>query len=98
MDQGQKKLARLHAIVEGRVQGVNFRYYTVRTAERLGVTGWVANRRDGRVETVSEGSEEALKSMLAYLRQGPPSATVTNVNTQWSAATGEFAEFRVRYL
>ena len=98
MAQEQEKLARLHAIVEGRVQGVNFRYYTVRAAQRLGVTGWVANRYDGRVETIIEGPDEILKEMLAFLHKGSPSAIVTKVSVQWGAATGEFTEFKVRYL
>ena len=50
MEKKLKSEARLHAIVHGRVQGVNFRYYTVRTAQRLGLTGWVANRWEGTVE------------------------------------------------
>ena len=98
MDQGQEKLARLHAIVEGRVQGVNFRYYTTRTAQRLDVTGWVANRQDGRVETIAEGPEDALQQLLDFLHEGPPSAIVTSVDAQWSAGTGAFTDFKVRYL
>lgn len=90
--------ARLHAVVEGRVQGVNFRYYTVRTARRLGVTGWVANRWDGTVETVAEGPRAALESFLAFLHEGSPAAHVTRVNFRWEQPTGEFTDFTVRYL
>jgi len=90
--------ARLHAVVHGRVQGVNFRYYTVRTAQQLGLTGWVANRRDGTVETVAEGSREALHEFRAFLRRGSPSAFVHQVQDEWEVPTGEFKRFGVRYI
>jgi len=89
---------RLHAIVEGRVQGVNFRYYTNLTARRLGLAGWVANRWDGTVEAVAEGPRGQLEQLLEFLHRGPPSANVINVNAEWLKASGEFTEFGVRYL
>lgn len=89
---------RLHAVVHGRVQGVGFRYSTVRTAQELDLTGWVANRRNGTVETVAEGPRKALWEFVSFLRQGPPSAMVTDVDTKWKPSTDEFAGFRVRYL
>ena len=90
--------ARLHAVVRGRVQGVSFRYYTIRTAQRLDLTGWVANRWDGGVETVAEGSREALDEFRAFLHRGSPSAFVQQVDDKWETPTGEFARFGVRYL
>ena len=89
---------RLHVIVSGIVQGVNFRYYANRQAESLGLTGWVANRWDGTVEVVAEGVRPAVQSLLDWLHHGPPSATVTGVQVEWEKATGEFTAFRVRYL
>ena len=90
--------ARLRATVRGRVQGVSFRYYTAREAERLGLTGWVANRWDGAVETVAEGSREALNRFQAFLRRGSPSAFVQQVDERWEEPTGEFERFQVRHL
>jgi acylphosphatase len=90
--------ARLHAVVHGRVQGVNFRYHTSRTAQSLGLTGWVANRWDGAVETVAEGKRQSLEEFLAFLHRGSPSAAVLCVDTTWKPASGEFEYFRVRYL
>lgn len=98
VDERQGEQVRLHATVEGVVQGVNFRYYTVRKAHLLGLTGWVANRWDGRVETVAEGPRRALEEFLAFLREGPPSAVVTGVVPRWEKATGEFSDFTVKYL
>ena len=89
---------RLHAVVSGIVQGVNFRYYTQRQADSLGVTGWVANRWDGSVEVVAEGTRAQLDDLRDWLGQGPPSATVTGIQADWEKATGEFSGFQVRYL
>lgn len=89
--------ARLHANVHGRVQGVNFRYYTQRRAIELGLTGYVRNLWDGTVEVVAEGPRPILEELLAFLRVGPRSAFVTQVDIQWSAPTGQFSRFEVRY-
>jgi len=98
MGKESKPEARLHAVVHGYVQGVNFRYYTVRTAQYLNLTGWVANRWDGSVETVAEGQREALNGFLAFLHRGSPSSVVRRVDAEWETPSGEFAGFRVRYL
>lgn len=92
------RAARLHVIVQGVVQGVNFRYYTQRQADVLGVNGWVANRWDGTVEVVAEGPRAALDALLDWLHHGPPSAQVDEAHADWEPATGEFDGFRVRYL
>ncbi|MGQ9598616.1 MAG: acylphosphatase [Anaerolineae bacterium] len=88
---------RLRAIVHGRVQGVNFRYYTLQQARNLGLTGYVRNRWDGTVEVVAEGVRANVEELLAFLHVGPRSAFVTQVDVQWSAATHEFSRFEVRY-
>ncbi|MFQ6100630.1 MAG: acylphosphatase [Anaerolineae bacterium] len=98
MEEKAKPEARLHAVVQGRVQGVNFRYYTVRTAQRLGLTGWVANRWNGTVETVAEGSREALNEFWAFLHRGSPSSFVQQVDAEWESPSGEFGRFGVRYI
>jgi acylphosphatase len=66
-------------LVEGEVHGVGFRYFTVATARRLGVRGWVRNLPDGRVEALCEGTDDQVKEFEAALRQGPPAGIVTNV-------------------
>lgn len=97
MDKDAVPNARLRAIVDGRVQGVNFRYYTQRRATELGLTGYVRNRWDGTVEAVAEGPQPQLEGLLAFLRVGPRSAFVTEVDIEWMAPTGEFRRFEVRY-
>ncbi len=90
--------ARLHAIIHGHVQGVNFRYYTRREAQSLGLVGWVANRRDGTVEAVAEGEREALETFLDFLHRGPTAARVDRVQFDWSQNQNQFSRFQVRYL
>lgn len=87
-------MKRMHLVVSGRVQGVAFRFSTVREASRLGLTGWVTNLGSGEVEVLAKGAEARLKALEAWCRQGPPHAVVTGVASSCSEATGEFAGFR----
>jgi acylphosphatase len=66
----------LRLVIHGRVQGVWFRGWTQREAQARGLNGWVRNRRDGTVEAMFEGSEDAVASMVEACRAGPPSARV----------------------
>lgn len=81
-------------LVRGRVQGVGFRYATVRAAQRFGVTGWVRNRRDGSVEAIVHGTVEAVEAIVAWARRGPDSAIVESLEVV--EAEGEFASFETR--
>ena len=90
-------VVRAHVLVSGTVQGVFFRFETRRLAWRLGVAGWVKNRRDGQVESVFEGEREVVERMVEFCRHGPSGARVTNVEVRWEAPTGEFEGFNVRY-
>lgn len=87
----------LHAIVHGRVQGVNFRYYTQLNAQALKLTGWVRNRPDGTVEVMAEGPRTALEQLLAFLGEGPSHARVDRVDVGWLPASGRFSQFQVVY-
>jgi acylphosphatase len=91
----KKSIERLQATVFGRVQGVSFRFYTRDTAAELGLTGWVANRYDGGVEVVAEGSRAALDQLLEFLHQGPPMARVDQVQHEFLPATREFKRFTI---
>ncbi len=81
--------------MHGRVQGVGFRQSTVYAAQRLGLTGWVANLRNGNVRVVAEGGEAILQRFLRWLHEGPPMAHVSFIDVEWSDATGEFDSFDV---
>lgn len=88
-------IVRAHVLISGRVQGVYFRDSTRTRAIDLGVTGWVRNRRDGRVEAVFEGDEPAVRKIVEWCHKGPPGAWVVNVETSWEPPTGEFADFQI---
>jgi acylphosphatase len=85
------------AIVHGYVQGVGFRYFTVRRANLLGLKGYVRNRRDGTVEAVAEGPRELVDQLLEDLRRGPAGSYVERVEVQELAVTGSFDRFQVRF-
>lgn len=89
-------LARLHAIVRGRVQGVFFRAHTRHWALDLNLGGFVRNRADGAVEIVAEGEKDALETLRDRLRKGPAEAWVQEMDLQWESPTGEYWTFEVR--
>ncbi|HEX6387354.1 MAG TPA: acylphosphatase [Anaerolineae bacterium] len=91
-------MRRLEATIYGRVQGVSFRYYTQREAQRHRLTGWVANKPDGTVKVIAEGPENELEQLLDFLCRGPTMARVDRVDVDWKEATGEFTRFDVRWL
>jgi acylphosphatase len=72
-------MASKRIFVSGRVQGVSYRDWVVRTAQRSGITGWVRNLKDGRVEIFAAGEDAALDALLEGARQGPPLARVDHV-------------------
>jgi acylphosphatase len=88
---------RAHVFVSGRVQGVFFRSETRREARRHGISGWVRNLRDDRVEAVFEGEEENVKKLLEFCRRGPPGSKVTNTQATWESYSGEFRDFEIVY-
>lgn len=83
-------------IVHGQVQGVFFRHTTKRVAEKLGVTGWVKNVDDNKVEIVAEGEEDKLKELITWCHQGPPMAQVNKVDVKWLESFEGFDGFSIR--
>ena len=91
------KIAR-HYFVSGSVQGVGFRYFAQDEAERLGLSGFVRNLRDGRVEVYAIGSAEKLSRLRLLLERGPRGAMVQNVAEQRAEVDAQFAgEFSITY-
>ena len=88
---------RAHVCISGRVQGVFYRYITRDRAEQLGLTGWVRNTSDGKVEAIFEGEETAIKDMIVWCHKGPRSADVSDVTVEYQKFLGEFEDFCITY-
>lgn len=88
---------RVHVFISGRVQGVFFRASAKDEAKRLGLTGWVRNMPDGRVEAVFEGDEGLVESMISWCRKGSSYSRVDDVEVTTKECRGEFSDFGVRY-
>jgi acylphosphatase len=82
-------------LISGRVQGVGFRWFTRDAAAREGVSGWVKNLPDGRVEALVEGDTEAVTRVERALRRGPPGARITTVNVENELPAGSYYGFEV---
>jgi acylphosphatase len=92
----RRAVERLEATVRGTVQGVGFRWFVVREASGLGLTGWARNEADGSVRVVAEGEAGALSALESCLRAGPPGAKVRDLEAARGPATGDFKSFRIR--
>lgn len=90
--------ARVHIFVSGRVQGIFFRENTKKKAQKLGVTGWVQNLVDGRVEAVFEGEKEKVEEMIKWAKRGPIWAKVNSIEVEWQEYKGEFDDFEIKYI
>lgn len=90
-------IIRLHAVVSGRVQGVYFRDFTVKEANRLCLSGWVQNLADGSVATEVQGEETDVQQLVAWLHQGSPMSRVSGVRTSARPVVPEETGFVVRY-
>jgi acylphosphatase len=81
--------------IKGRVQGVSFRYWTLRQAERLGLTGWVRNEDDGSVLALISGPQTAVLTMVERFWKGPSAASVSSVEMEPAALAETPAGFRI---
>jgi acylphosphatase len=97
MAEHREDTIRAEVLISGRVQGVWFRGTTCEEARGLGLTGWVRNRWDGKVEAVFEGPRTKVQQMVAWCYRGPRSAQVESVDVKWKQATGEFSTFSVAH-
>ncbi len=90
-------MKRVRIEVDGYVQGVGFRWFAARLAERFHLAGWVCNKPDGGVETVVEGEDASVNEYIASLRRGPSSATVTDLRLFEEDFGGEFDRFAIKF-
>ena len=86
---------RAHVLVTGMVQGVFFRAATAKLAQKLGLTGWVRNLDDGRVEAVFEGEKKDVDEAVEFCKHGPPGAHVEAIDVKPENWKGEFQGFLI---
>lgn len=87
----------VHVFISGRVQGVWFRASTRQKAQQLGLTGWVRNTSDGKVEAVFEGEENKINEMIKWCHRGSSLSKVKNVEIKKQNPTNEFDDFSIKY-
>lgn len=88
---------RAEIIVNGLVQGVGFRYFVFREAEKLNLKGYVKNLYTGEVLTVIEGSKAKIEELFKKIKVGPSHASVKNANINWDGTKNEFTHFEIRH-
>ena len=91
----ESEVVRAHVFIEGRVHGIGFRYWARKNAQGLGLTGWVRNLADGRVEVVFEGAKKEIEDMIKKCKRGPMLAGVKHIDVIWEKASGEFDDFEI---
>jgi len=87
--------ARARILITGLVQGVFFRREMTDLARRLGISGWVRNLPNGKVEALAEGERARLDELIRFCHVGPRGAVVRKVEVEWSDYSGEFRGFRI---
>jgi acylphosphatase len=97
IEAGENDMAYVQAIVQGRVQGVGFRWFAQRAAQKLGLKGYVRNLANGDVEVVAVGERETLEALVAQLRRGPGFSYVTDVRCEWADEGPDFKGFQIAF-
>jgi acylphosphatase len=81
-------MKRVHVFISGKVQGVFFRVWTFRYAQKLKLAGWVRNLPDGRVEILVEGSRRKIDKFLKLVSTGPGLSEIEHIETEWGEPKG----------
>lgn len=84
-----------HIFITGRVQGVGFRHFTRKNADKIGITGWVKNLPDGRVEALFQGPEQKVNELIDCCKEGPISAYVKEIDVNKAEDTKDHDSFEV---
>lgn len=87
---------KMRILIEGRLQGINFRYHTQQQAQKLGVTGFIRTLSDGRTEIVVQGDENQVTKMLDWCQQEPQSSQIKTILYRYDEQTEQFSDFAVR--
>ena len=90
------KQVRMRILIEGRLQGMNFRYHTQQQAQKLGVVGFVRTLSDGRIEIDMEGSENKIEQLLAWCQEEPHGSQIKTILFRYDEPTSHHSDFVVR--
>ena len=90
-------LSRAHVVVSGMVQGVFFRASAREQAAARGLTGWVKNTAEARVEAIFEGEKQLVEAMIEWCKIGPPSSSVEELKVTWEEPKSDHTAFTIRY-
>jgi acylphosphatase len=88
---------RAEFIIKGFVQGIGFRYFVARNAQRLSLKGFTMNKGNGEVQVVVEGDCNIIKELLELVRSGHRHAVIEEVSVEWGEAKNEFKSFEIKY-
>jgi len=86
----------VYLLISGFVQGVGYREFVKRQARKLGLTGWVRNLSDNRVEVLAQGQENSLKKLISICEKGPFFSDVKNIAIEWQEPQEQFESFEKR--
>ena len=90
-------IKQFHAVIQGRVQGVGYRFFARNQANKLGICGWVKNLPDDDVEVLAQGTEDVLKQFLIQLGKGPEMSFVQNVDVDWETPERIYTAFDIHF-
>ncbi len=88
--------ARMRILIEGRLQGMNFRYHTQQQAKKLGLTGFVQSLSDGRIEIEIQGAQNKVEQMLAWCQEEPQSIHIKTILYRYDELTERYSDFVAR--
>lgn len=89
-------MVRVHLFISGVVQGVGYRWSCSRAARSIGVTGWVRNLDDGRVEALAQGTQAQADEFVKWCYRGPAEARVTDIAAAFGESVETFSDFGIR--
>ena len=95
MHNDASKTQSVKIIIKGRVQGVSYRYFTLRQAQSFNISGWVKNEDNGDVRAYAEGDRESLDQFINYLKKGPTFSRIDDVILNWEAEDKSYNEFNI---
>ena len=85
----------VYITIKGKVQGVSFRYFTLKQAQVLNIVGWVRNKPNGTVEAVAQGDKINLELFIKILQRGPSFSRVDDVTLNWEHAENDYTDFAI---